>query len=260
MTSDSMPVWSFADFRLRASLLLALLLAAGCADEQAPGFGKRGSTSGGDDGEVGTEAAVALAGVAEGTFNPVGAEVRFEIQGGSFDPDPDTVVLLVNGLPAPEVPFTVSPGAVVVPAVLTDGVNVIELYAQDAAGLSVYAAARIWSGSNTLEVTVRDEDGALVDDAEVVVSLAREAEVSATGRTRGGKVTFTNLPLQTLAVTASAAGNRFVTLAVRGDARRVEARLVGFAEPSSIDNNDFAQGLAGWNVAGAPVDLIAHEE
>jgi len=37
-------------------------------------------------------------------------------------------------------------------------------------------------------------------------------------------------------------------------------RLKGFASPSSIDNNDFSLGTAGWEVGGAPVTIVPHVE
>lgn len=68
------------------------------------------------------------------------------------------------------------------------------------------------------------------------------------------------MPARTVLVKAQGIANEIGSAGVVGTQGTINVGMIGFASPSSIDNNDFSQGLAGWNTGSAPVAIVPHQE
>ena len=124
----------------------------------------------------------------------------------------------------------------------------------------IYKAATLWAGGYTMQVAVYDENGQPSTGALVTARLGDDKEVKATATSSGGSVFFNNLPNWTVILEASASGNRIASVATNGGAGFAQLRLRSFSTPSTIDNDDFSLGTAGWDIGSAPVFIIPHDE
>lgn len=193
-------------------------------------------------------------------FNPREGTLRFRLEGAQFHADPNEVVILINGVAAPSQSVQLSSDEIITDYVFQDGRNDVSLIALDQDELALELDATFWAGSQSLEVKVVDEDGAPFDGAAINVQLVDDRAVMAHGTTVAGSALISNVPGRTVLVTATADDGRIATLAVLGSAGLVQMQLLGFHEPSDVDNNDFALGLEGWIVGDALVRTIAHVE
>ncbi|MCP4250839.1 MAG: hypothetical protein GY778_27695, partial [bacterium] len=95
----------------------------------------------------------------------------------------------------------------------------------------------------------------------VVARLADDPGVSATLVTDvAGSGVLTSLPNRPYNVRAEASGNRIATQSTSVFDGTVVLRLLTFNPASPIDNNDFSQGTAGWEIGTAPVAIVPHME
>ncbi|SCF11703.1 hypothetical protein GA0074695_3587 [Micromonospora viridifaciens] len=205
--------------------------------------------------------ALTLADVSPTGFNAVSAPVTFNLAGADFYDDAAETTLTVNDKPVPADRVTVDRDRVTATTALADGRNDLRLTTVDALGRPLYHQATVWAGSNTLRVTVVDEAGAPVTDPVVVrVSLTDDQDVHAEQTTATGQAAVPNVPSRTVLVKATASGNRQGIAGLYAGDGSVRITLRGFAPPSTIANNDFSQGTAGWNTGTAPVTIKPHVE
>jgi hypothetical protein len=190
------------------------------------------------------------------SFNASKVHVVARLQGATFGAA-STVSVLVNDSP---VTADVRPDSVTFDAALRDGSNALLFLGSDSDGNGILSDLTLWSGTRTLKVTVLDEKSVLAIGATVTLSLGDDRSIVSTGMTDKGVVIFTNVPDRTVFLQATSNGNRYASLAVTGSAGSAQYKLVAFAAPSSVDNNDFSKGFDGWNVGGAPVRLVSHAE
>jgi hypothetical protein len=206
-------------------------------------------------------AVVTLANLVENSFNNQLASVRFEIANGQFSVNPDHVSVFHRREIVDSAQVQVSATAIVVSGILVDGPNEIELLARDSVGRYIDVDATVWAGSATLTGQVVNESGQPIAGAAVSVRLGIDALVRASMTTTGtGEFSFSHVPAWTMTLEAAAPGNRHASSSVRGDSDFVVLEATAIGPPSSIDNNDFSQGTAGWEVGTAPVEIIPHEE
>ena len=205
-------------------------------------------------------AIVSLSGVSEKGFNPSSSTIQLGISGSTFNTDPTTVEVFLNGVQVDAGSVQVTPTLVTIAAEFFDDKNELTFFGFDAEGRIVHKAATLWAGSFTLNVSVKDENNLPATGALVTARLGDDKEVKATGTTVNGSVSFQNLPNRTIILEASASGNRIASVATTGSAFLEELKLKAFNAPSPIDNNDFSQGTAGWQIGTAPVQIITHEE
>ncbi|HYY41827.1 MAG TPA: hypothetical protein VE775_03780, partial [Pyrinomonadaceae bacterium] len=215
--------------------------------------------------ERGTEmispAKVSLVGASEVTFNASAVTpVRFDITRASLKTAPETFKVLFNGAEVPSTNIQVTPASVALSVALKEGRNKLILLATDESWRLVYKAVTLWAGSRALDVAVFDENNQPAVDAVVNVDLGDDRRVAVAAPTVNGSAHFANLPDRTIFLRATATGNRFASLATHGGIGHAQLQLRGFDEPSLIDNNDFSQGTAGWNIGTARVLLVPHDE
>jgi hypothetical protein len=201
-----------------------------------------------------------ISGASPTTFNPLTAEVGFDLSGATFGDGAEEVSVFNNGELVPSPSLTLRPGAVSLGTVLGDGRNELELAAPDSDGLLLYGDAVVWAGSNTLEVTVRRE-GTPAPGVSVTSSLGDDQQVSATKITDpSGIATFENLPDRTIILEATDSENRHGALATTGVAGAVTLDIAGIAPAAATENKDFSCACAdGWD-GTAPVTVVPHQE
>ncbi|MDQ3805124.1 MAG: carboxypeptidase-like regulatory domain-containing protein [Acidobacteriota bacterium] len=212
-----------------------------------------------DPDDVGSPAEVTLSGVSTTTFNPRPRTISFNVAGASLNAAAPLQVF-VNGFQAPAAALQVTSNSVTFSVTLADGRNDLTLFASDTEGRMVHNASTVWAGGNFLNVSVLDEAGQPATGALVTLRLGDDKEVKATGTSQNGGVAFANVPARTVIVEASASGNRIASASAFGAEGFVQLRLKGFNALSAIDNNDFSQGTAGWEIGSAPVQIVPHEE
>jgi hypothetical protein len=205
-------------------------------------------------------AVITLDGVSETSFNPINNTILLGILGSTFDTDPTGVKVFINGDEVPAANVQITPTVITVSAEFFDDKNELTFFGYDAVGKIVHKAATIWAGDFSLTVSIKDENNQPANGALVTARLGDDKEVKTTATSVNGSVIFENLPNRTIILEASASGNRIASVATTGAAFFEELKLKGFNAPSSIDNNDFSQGTAGWQIGTAPVQIIPHDE
>jgi hypothetical protein len=208
--------------------------------------------------DFGTKGKVTISGVNPASFNPPLNTIRFDITGTTLRTD--TVSLDVNRSATASQNLQVTPSSVTATLSLAEGRNNLLLSAGDTDFGVVFSEPTLWVGSNTLNVSVLDETNQPLTGAVVTAKLGDDQAIQATATSINGSVTFPNLPNRTILLEAKASGNRIATLATTGRAGLVQLRLTALKPASSIDNNDFSQGTAGWDIGSAPVQIIPHNE
>ncbi|GAA2711989.1 hypothetical protein GCM10010429_29150 [Micromonospora olivasterospora] len=205
--------------------------------------------------------ALALTDVSPTGFNPASTPVTFSLSGAQFHADPAEMALTVNDHRVPADRIAVEQHRVSAASALTDGRNDLRFAGVDTLGRPLYHTATVWAGANTLRVDVVDEAGAPVTEpVNVRVSLTDDQDISVEHTTSTGQLTVPNVPSRTVLVKATASGNRHGLAGVYAGDGSVRVTLLGFAPPSTVDNNDFSQGTAGWNTGTAPVTITPHVE
>lgn len=186
----------------------------------------------------------------------------FRLDDAEFATDATLSALLVNGETVS--PTSVSGHDMAFPVTLTPGRNDLHFFGVDRDTLGVTARYTLWAGSATQVVRVVDESGALVSGAEVRFAIVDDLAVGAVRQTVNGEAVFTNVPPRTLIATASTPDGHYGMAGALGNGARVLVTLLGFQAPSPVENDDFSQGLDGWDVTsgiqGGTVGLIPHEE
>jgi CARDB len=203
---------------------------------------------------------VTVEGVSATTFNPLASQVRFVLTGAQFDADSDYVDVSLNGTDVAAAKVMVDPGQIAFTGPLAVGRNAVKLFALDQEGLVVESEIVVWAGDRTLHVNAVDAEADPVPGAEVTLTLGDDNTVSAeaTANASGG-ADFENLPDRTVLMHGTGPGDLSGVSGTTGGAGTASLVLYGFNPASTIDNNDFSQGLAGWDVGSAPVTLVEHQ-
>ena len=124
-----------------------------------------------------------------------------------------------------------------------------------------------WAGSEVATLTLVQEDGSVfTEDVTITAQSSDDSDVTSTTYSDDGTgiVRVENLPQRTIMyVAVSKDGDYGLATTVGGGERTIT--LVGFNEPSEIDNNDFSKGLDGWVTITPPnaslyVKIVDHVE
>jgi hypothetical protein len=204
--------------------------------------------------------ALQLVGGSTGTFNSSNG-LRFSLTGADFDATAEDVVLRVNGNQVPAGALSITAHLLTANIALNNGRNDVSLKAYDTVGRPLYFNGTLWAGSSTLTVQLVNANGtAFTQQATVVATLSDDQSVTAQATTTNGVVSFPNMPARTILLKARGVNNETGTAGVIGTSGSVVVKLIGFKAPSSISNNDFSLGTAGWDVGTAPVSIVPHQE
>jgi hypothetical protein len=205
--------------------------------------------------------ALTMTGVDVHGFNDVASAITFRLATSAFSLDPGDTVVTVNGAAVAAAQVAVAAGSVTVAGALVDGRNEIRFAGTDRDGRGLHHQAVVWAGSGDLAVRLVDQAG---DDftqaADVKLVSADDEAVGAAAVTSDGAATFANVPDRTMLVEATAAGNlRGALGAILADGP-ITLTMKGIGPASAVQNDDLAQGTAGWEVGSAPVTIVDHIE
>lgn len=209
-----------------------------------------------------SEAEAVLEGASETAFLATGMSVTFRLSCSTLAKDtPHAVKVYDNGYPLPFSALALTDNSVTLTTGLSSGRHELDLSALDIYGASIHKQVVLWVGSHNIPVLVLDEAGVPAAGINVTLKLSDDPQVASILTTdANGQGTFTNLPNRSYNMIAQSTDNRLATRPASVFDGTVVLRLEGFQPTSAIDNNDFSQGLAGWEVGNAPVAIIPHEE
>lgn len=209
-----------------------------------------------------SEAEAVLEGASETAFLAAGAPVTFRLSCPTLAKDTQhAVVIYDNGYPLPFSALALTDNSVTLTAGLSNGRHELVLSALDVYGAAIHKQVVLWVGSHNIPVLVLNEAGVPVAGVTVTLKLADDPRVvSILATDANGHGTFTNLPNRSYNIIARSVDNHLATRPASVFDGTVVLRLTGFQPASAVDNNDFSQGLAGWEVGNAPVVIIPHEE
>lgn len=199
----------------------------------------------------------------ENKFIPLTQLIRLKMTGASFSSDLTKYQLYKNDVQSQINNFTHSANLISFKTPLSDGKNIISLRGQNTLGKAQNIEFIIWAGSSTLNLTVVDENNAVVPNAAVSIFLSDNSDVGLKAKTNAnGLVSFANLPQRTILISATVP-NKYISsvVAINSTVINQTIKLKIFNPASTIDNNDFSsQTTSGWDIGGAPVSIVAHDE
>lgn len=232
-----------------------------CSAPPPPPTIDAGTTPREDERELISESVATLEGANESSFNSVGIPITFRLSCPTLAISPDTVIVYDNDSPLPFTALTLTSNSVTLTNGITTGRHELHLLAQDVFGFTIDTTVVLWAGEFTIPVLVIDKTGAPVSGVTVIAKLSDDPAVTASLVTDfSGRGAFTHMPNRSYNFIATASGNRIATQSASVVDGTITLRLQGFNPASSIDNNDFSQGTAGWDIGTAPVSIIPHVE
>ena len=193
---------------------------------------------------------VELRGASEATFNPVGASIEFVVSEAEFGVNLEDIVVYSNEKQVDSAQISRTSASVIrISNLLVEGLNEIKFAAIDKARLPIETSVSLWAGSHTLVVIVDDEGNQRLSDSKVVAELLADNAVSALATTINGMATLLNLPADLIKLTASNSTQKNYGVSIeRGDVGNTRVVARGIGGSSNIDNNDFHDGVRGWDV------------
>lgn len=207
------------------------------------------------------EGALTITGSDPGTLHPVGSDVTFALDGSTFDTDPATSTVTVDGQPLTPDRVERTESRLTATDALRDGRNVVRLRAFDSAGRPLHHETTLWAGSRTLTVQVVDDAGQpFTAETEVTLQLADDPSVETVVTTTDGSAEFSNVPLTTVVASATSPGMVTGSSGGIGSAGTLTIPMTAVPAPNDVDNNDFSLGLEGWDVGTAPASVVPHTE
>ncbi|XOZ34584.1 carboxypeptidase-like regulatory domain-containing protein [Halomonadaceae bacterium KBTZ08] len=215
-----------------------------------------------DEDEASSPGELEVRSVSENAFNPTDAEIVFALQGASFAADPGLFHVFHKDKRVPDSKVQVSDQRVTVTPILEEGRNEILFRGEDTSQGLIGRRVTLWAGERTLRGKTVDEQGNPIPNSKVVVELGDDPSVQATVTSdSSGHFRVENLPARTVFLEASAADDDLLgTGAVNGAEGFTTIELSDIEKPSDVENNDFSQGLNGWDIGSSPVQLIPHVE
>ncbi len=150
-----------------------------------------------------------------------------------------------------------------------EGLNDFEVYAKATNGLPISARRLpLWAGSDTQYVEIRNEAGDPIPGASVLMRFVNEPSLIEQCLTEAhGQVEFIRLPAAgSFAVEATTPAGKLLTGTFAGGTLSTQPdpmvlQLKPPLPPSPIDNNDFSQGLNGWESSDPQHnELVPHVE
>ncbi len=205
--------------------------------------------------------ALTLEGVDAAGLNRADTVLAFAIKDTTFAAAANEVRLSINAKPVDAGKINVASGRIRASVVLDEGRNDIVFKAYDVVGRPVYLHQTVWAGSNKLAVRVLSAGGALAPDGTTVtLRLSDKLDVVTSATTVAGVASFANVPSRTVVAEARTSDNGTGVAGAVGADGSMTVRLVGFNMPDATANNDFSQGLAGYQFGTSPVVLVPHIE
>lgn len=201
-----------------------------------------------------------VTGINRNGLNPSSVTAHLELVGTAFS-NLQSYEVTLNGSPVAFAPPTSEGTTLDVPLSLIEGKNVLRIVATESAGRPIYVNEVLYSGGNTLSVNLKDGTGTPITQAtSVTLSLSDDPTVRQTVTTSSGVATFTDVPARTVVVQATSSSNLSGVAGDVGNIGSLDLTMTGVGAASSIANNDFSAGIAGWDVGTAPATIVDHVE
>jgi hypothetical protein len=208
----------------------------------------------------GSPGIISISGVSETSFNPRNSKVTFNLSNATFSPDPQNYRVYVNEQDVTVLNLTITANSVAFDISLYEGRNDFLFTASDNNGLALAGEYTLWAGSQTLPVTVVDENNTMVSDATVKLSLSDDPLVAVEATTQSGSAVFQNIPQRTIIASVSTPDKRFGTAATVPIGDILTVKLLSIKPVSATKNLDFNVGTTGWDLSSGAVQLIPHIE
>lgn len=201
-----------------------------------------------------------LVNMSEKTFNNLNDPVEISIS-TEFS-NVEDIYAFINGLPVSKTYMELtSSRTLVIGSVLVEGRNELFIVGQDEYGNVFEREFILWAGDNILNGLVLKEENQPVQGARVRILLDDDKDIMTNLYTdTNGEFTAVNLPNRTIFIEVYASDNLYAREVIMGGDDSIILKLKGFDTPCHIDNNDFSEGTAGWNIGTAPVEIIPHIE
>jgi hypothetical protein len=196
-------------------------------------------------------------------FLPLNTRLTFRLYNANFFNDSTLYSLKSNGTARTISHFIITDSTLSFKVTLNEGLNNLLVDGRTTDSSLVSGEFGVWAGNRTVTVTVTDAQNNLVPGASVLLELSDDKTITAQGVTSpAGEVVFANITQRTVIATALKA-NKFGTLAIAVTILNNTSATVVLKDldpPSPVNNNDFSQQTAGWNIGNAPVSIIPHTE
>ena len=136
-----------------------------------------------------------IIGVSETTFNPLTAAIRLRATKVAFSKDKRDMHILHNHNDVPYEKIKLSGNEALLPPILEEGPNVLDIFALDEQGHPIEKEVTFWAGSHTIVVTVVDhKTDRPITGAVVTLNLGDGKKLNTKGISQNGKVIFKNIP------------------------------------------------------------------
>jgi len=204
--------------------------------------------------------AMSLLGVSLDSINLMTSTVKFVVTGATYLLDRSSILLLRNGQPVDTSGLILSVSTIEAHNLLLDGRNNLVLFAKDSQNHDLSLRETVWAGNNNLLIKASLPNGQPALNSLITLRLADAQAISTTLSLANGEGTFQNVPDTTIFINADDGTGRTGFVGATGKAQTISITLSGLGSPSSISNNDFSLGTAGWNIGTAPVSIVPHSE
>lgn len=197
------------------------------------------------------------------TFNGFSDIIEIKLIGSSFALNTEDIVFRVNNDTLSPSLLSITSELLTANIALLDGKYEIEVQAFDIYGRSLYLLESLWVGPNEVDVILYDlETGKLkTSNVKVTATLADDSNIKTDFSTTNGTAKFQNIPSRTIIYSAIGDDGSIGSVGAIGSIASVDLYMNGFTNISAIENNDFRQGLSGWNYEeGVNVFTEAHVE
>lgn len=196
-------------------------------------------------------------------FASLTSRLTFRLYDAVFSKDSTAYSVEINKSIKPLKNFIITDSTLSFSINLNEGLNKLFFYGYSTDSSLLQGEYDIWAGNRIISITVIDENNNVVPGAEVTIELADDKSIRAKGITSNvGIINFPYITQRTIIATAKT-NNKLGTLSIAVSSlasTSVTIKLKPFGIPSKIDNNDFSQQTAGWNIGTAPVTIIPHAE
>lgn len=206
--------------------------------------------------------AIRINGFNPSRIGPADARISFDLGARAYEyaRDPAQTTLTVNGTAVPADRIQVNPTQIFASNALVSGRNQIVLNSRLSTGDPVHFEQTVWAGDATVRLSIVDETGAPVrDNAFVEMYAVSDPDIRSDFGVTNGQFDLPNVPRTTVMVEVNVLG-RVGSLGFMGQDGSATVVVRGLSTPSTIDNNDFSQGLAGYGGNAQKVSLIPHTE
>ncbi len=204
---------------------------------------------------------ISLADQSKSAFIQAGTSIQLQSSKNNFLTDPTKISVYRNGELVEGSVIGISGNKLTLsPSLLQEGLNNLQIYAQDVTNNLIQGEISLWAGSATFTVKIVDQTGQPVNDVIVTAKLGDDQNITTQATTVNGQVVFKNLPSRTVLFEALSLDKKFAATG-EGIVEQgvIELKLLPFAAPSTIENNDFRLGLEGWDLSGATsASLMPH--